>query len=284
MNGAERIKRRHYVLPRQLVTISGELSLYEDGQEVTVTIKRGGRSVLKRSVVVKQVGDTGTGSFRLKFRARRGRHAVGAALTKATAVTAADPKPAKLIVVSPGVSRGARGVGVQVIQRKLKRLGYVTPRSGRFDDGTGRALLAFRKVNGLARTQSAGSVVTRKLAAGKGRFRLKRPKAGRHIEVDLSRQVMVLADRGKVQRIYHVSTGASATPTILGTFRVYRKDPGTNAKGMVHSSYFIRGYAVHGFNPVPTYPASHGCVRVPIPNAMSIFRWVRMGTRVDVYR
>ena len=80
-----------------------------------------------------------------------------------------------------------------------------------------------------------------------------------------------------------MSTGAPATPTIRGTYRVYRKDPGTNAKGMVKSSYFIRGYAIHGFASVPNYNASHGCVRVPVPNASSIFRWVRMGTRIDTY-
>jgi lipoprotein-anchoring transpeptidase ErfK/SrfK len=53
---------------------------------------------------------------------------------------------------------------------------------------------------------------------------------------------------------------------------------------MVHSSYFIRGYAIHGFASVPTYGASHGCLRVPVPDARSIYDWVRFGTRVDTYR
>ena len=64
---------------------------------------------------------------------------------------------------------------------------------------------------------------------------------------------------------------------------MYSKTPGTNAKGMVHSNYFIRGYAIHGYASVPTYPASHGCVRVPIPDAMSIYNWVRLGDRIDTY-
>ncbi|HYF27954.1 MAG TPA: L,D-transpeptidase, partial [Baekduia sp.] len=89
---------------------------------------------------------------------------------------------------------------------------------------------------------------------------------------------------GKVERIYPTSTGAPATPTILGSFRVYRKDPGTNALGMVKSSYFIRGYAIHGYRSVPRYNASHGCLRVPIPDAGTIYGWVRLGTRVDTYR
>jgi lipoprotein-anchoring transpeptidase ErfK/SrfK len=52
---------------------------------------------------------------------------------------------------------------------------------------------------------------------------------------------------------------------------------------MVDSNYFIRGYAIHGYPEVPTYAASHGCLRVPIPNAASIYSWVQYGTPVDVY-
>ncbi len=52
---------------------------------------------------------------------------------------------------------------------------------------------------------------------------------------------------------------------------------------MVNSNYFIRGYAIHGYAEVPTYAASHGCLRVPIPDAAAIYGWVREGTPVDVY-
>jgi lipoprotein-anchoring transpeptidase ErfK/SrfK len=52
---------------------------------------------------------------------------------------------------------------------------------------------------------------------------------------------------------------------------------------MVDANYFIRGYAVHGYFDVPTYAASHGCLRVPIPSAAAIYRWIRIGTPVDVF-
>jgi len=52
---------------------------------------------------------------------------------------------------------------------------------------------------------------------------------------------------------------------------------------MVDSNYIIAGYAIHGYAEVPTYAASHGCLRVPIPNAASIYGWVALGTPVDVY-
>ena len=70
---------------------------------------------------------------------------------------------------------------------------------------------------------------------------------------------------------------------MFGSFRFYRKELGTNSHGMVHSNYFIGGYAIHGYPSVPNYPASHGCLRVPMPDAVSIFDWIRYGTRVDTY-
>jgi lipoprotein-anchoring transpeptidase ErfK/SrfK len=136
----------------------------------------------------------------------------------------------------------------------------------------------------MARTNVAGEEVFRRLARGEGRFRVRFPSHRRHIEADISRQVLALIDGRRVLRIYPTSTGAPATPTILGTYRVYMKSYGTNAKGMVHSSYFIRGYAIHGYASVPIYNASHGCLRVPIPEADYIFDWVRLGTIVDTYR
>ena len=144
--------------------------------------------------------------------------------------------------------------------------------------------MAYRKVNGMPRSYSASESIVRRVLAGKGAFKPKYPGDGRHVEADISRQVLALVNRrGRVHRVYHTSTGAPATPTVIGRFRVYRKSIGTNAVGMVHSSYFIRGYAIHGYPSVPAYNASHGCLRVPIPNAWSIYEWVRMGSVVRVY-
>ena len=88
---------------------------------------------------------------------------------------------------------------------------------------------------------------------------------------------------GHVRAIFEMSSGKPSTPTVVGRFRVYEKTPGFNAKGMLDSNYFIAGYAIHGYAEVPTFAASHGCLRVPIPNAASIFAWVQVGTPVDVY-
>jgi lipoprotein-anchoring transpeptidase ErfK/SrfK len=53
---------------------------------------------------------------------------------------------------------------------------------------------------------------------------------------------------------------------------------------MVDSNYFIRGYAIHGYAEVPPYAASHGCIRVPIPDAASIFNWIKIGDPIFIYQ
>jgi lipoprotein-anchoring transpeptidase ErfK/SrfK len=34
---------------------------------------------------------------------------------------------------------------------------------------------------------------------------------------------------------------------------------------------------------VPTHPASHGCIRIPIPQAREIYNWVQLGMPIWVY-
>ena len=136
----------------------------------------------------------------------------------------------------------------------------------------------------MARTSFANRAMLAALASGGGTFRLKHPEVhGRHVEADLSRQVLVLANGDKIERIYHTSSGAPGTPTVLGTYKFYMAQPGYNSKEMYFSKYFIRGYAIHGYKSVPMYNASHGCLRVPLDDAVSIYNWIQIGDRIDVY-
>jgi hypothetical protein len=131
---------------------------------------------------------------------------------------------------------------------------------------------------------STNSRVFGLLGRGAGGFHVRYRSDGRHVEANLTRQLLAeIEPGGRVHAIYEMSSGKPSTPTVIGRFQVYEKSPGYNAKGMLDSNYFIRGYAIHGYAEVPTYAASHGCLRVPIPNAASIFAWVRVGTPVDVY-
>lgn len=282
--GAYRYHGTGYVLPRKKLVIRGTVKADLVGQDVTLVVSKHG-NVVKKFTLRAEDAKNGRSEIHARWRpGKKGKYQVTVDLSNAQKAIADPGHTAKITVVRGNIGRGDRGVAVRVYQWELAKLHYVTSRSGRFDDATGRASMAFRKVNSMSRIFTAGSAVTRKLASGAGRtFHLRYPGAGRHIEVDISKQVMAMASGGKVTRVYHVSTGAPGTPTIRGTYRVYRKDWGTNEKGMVNSSYFIRGYAIHGYADVPPYNASHGCVRVPVPNAGGIYRWIRFGTRIDTY-
>lgn len=180
--------------------------------------------------------------------------------------------------------QGAHGAAVRLLQDELARRRYEVPVNGYFDEATGRAVLAFRKMTGLERAETANAGVFQLLRSGAGHYRVRYPRDGNHVEANLTKQVLVEVERGgHVRRIYTMSSGKPSTPTVLGRFRVYLKTPGTNSEGMVDSNYFIRGYAIHGYAEVPVYAASHGCLRIPIPNAAEVFGWVQVGYPVDVY-
>lgn len=278
-----RVSRIGAVLAGRRVAVRGVLSPYVAGQKVTVRVLRGARTLSRRTVAVRP-GAAGTGRFALGIKTSgRGRVVVHAAHAATPEQAGAKAEPVGFEVL-PRSARGG-GTNVRILQRHLDRLGYVVGRRGQFDGRTARAVIAFRKNLDMARTSDANEDVFAAIAAGRGAFPVRHRNHGRHFEADLSKQVMALIGKGgKVERIYHVSSGAPSTPTIRGSFRVYRKDFGTNALGMVHSSYFIRGYAIHGFKSVPMFGASHGCLRVPVPDAKSIFNWIDQGTLVDVYR
>jgi hypothetical protein len=250
---------------------------FAPGQQVLVTMHRRGRTIVSKTLTVRQGRTAG--------QVLTGYAPKGPGQIEVRAASGPVVAPAATIQVVPSnVASGSRGRSVRSMQDRLKALGYVIGQYGVNDGRTQRAILAFRKLAGMARTSAADPAFFRALISGKGRFKVRYPRHGRHVEGDIGHQVLALiGSGGKVERLYPMSSGTGGTPTILGSYRVYRKDPGTNAKGMVASSYFIRGYAIHGYASVPTYNASHGCMRVPIPDAYPIFNWIQMGTIVDTY-
>jgi hypothetical protein len=274
---------RKYVLAGDKLIVRGRLKPFVEGQKVLVELFRNGKVVDRATVKVRKVGDAG--EYRAVFRPKR----VGVLAVRATHAETPEQKQAKsaklrFSSIRPSAHVGSSGPKVRLLQHALAKLAYVTSRGGRFDDATARAIIAYRKVNGMSRISTANRTIYRRLFAGRGGYKLRYPRAGKHVEFDWSRQVLVLASGGKPERIYHASSGKPSTPTVFGTFSFYSKTPGTNAKGMVDSNYFIRGYAIHGYAEVPTYAASHGCIRVPVPNAYSIFKWIDLGDRIFVYR
>jgi hypothetical protein len=264
--------------------IRGIVRPYVPGQQVTVRIQQGSSKLRVKAMTVYEPAGTAHGEFVLGFTpTHTGVLRIRASHLATPELGTAVAHDRYVRVVKPSAQAGAQGPSVRLLQRLLDDQGYVTGSRGTFDARTGRAVLTFRKVSGLERTQLATEDVYRRLLAGGGAFKVRYPSHGRHVEGDLTHQVIALIDHGTVQRIYPISSGKPSTPTVLGNFKVYRKDPGTNAKGMVFSSYFTGGYAIHGYVDVPVFPASHGCLRTPVPDAVPIFDWIKMGDRVDVY-
>jgi peptidoglycan hydrolase-like protein with peptidoglycan-binding domain len=192
---------------------------------------------------------------------------------------------------------GSRGADVLALERRLAGLHYDVGRvDGYYDNSTFHSVLAFQKVNGLARDGIAGPITQGRLAhPAVPRVVVRR--AGSYLEINLTRQVMVYARNGGIVRIFDVSTGSgrlytvngqvrrAVTPT--GNFRIQRKINAwrTSTLGRLYRpAYFYGGYAVHGSWSVPAYPASHGCVRVTIAAMDRLYNGLPIGMPVKVYR
>jgi lipoprotein-anchoring transpeptidase ErfK/SrfK len=282
VHGGLATKRTRYFAPSQEVVVRGVVKPYVSGQALTLyALRRGKASKKVRRAVGRRgryefrfkVGNVGPVRLVVKHRASAGQEAF-------------RTRSETIQVVDWEAGAGSSGVKVLLLQRGLLKLGFATPVTGHFDGLTANAVNVFRKTNGMGRDGYAMKSVYAKVLRDEGAYELRYPNSGthgKHVEFDWSRQVLVLADHGKPYRTYHVSSGKPSTPTVFGSYRFYRQEPGTNSHGMVYSSYFIGGYAIHGYASVPNFAASHGCLRVPIPNAVSIYNWIDLGDPIHTY-
>ena len=264
---------RHYVLAGDVVTLAGRVSPYVPGQTLRVRISSPHR---KPAEVHARIGKGG--AVLLRFHVRRATTYTIYARHDATDKQRTFSARTSVAALTPG-SRMA----IAILKQGLRALGYPAGNGPAFTGKLGRELLAFRKVNEMERTYTADRRIYQMVFAGQGAFRLRHPKAGKHVEADLSKQVVVLADHGRPVATYPTSSGKPSTPTVLGHYSFYMKSPGTNAKGMFMSNYFIRGYAIHGYPDVPVYNASHGCLRVPNADAVAIYNQISLGESIWVY-
>jgi lipoprotein-anchoring transpeptidase ErfK/SrfK len=150
------------------------------------------------------------------------------------------------------------------------------------------AIIAFQKQAGLSRDGVAGPQT---LAALK---KANRPQpsftgAGRRAEVSLGKQLLYLIRAGVVVRTIPISSGRPGLETVRGSFHIQSQFRMSYSKPyqswMPYASYFYGGYALHGYPDyeVPTYPASHGCVRIPMDFAYEVYHFLQVGDPVRVY-
>jgi peptidoglycan hydrolase-like protein with peptidoglycan-binding domain len=158
------------------------------------------------------------------------------------------------------------------------------PVDGQFGTKTRQALWALEKLAGLAMDGKWGDAEQAALrrvnsgAVGGPRNSYSR----RWVEIDLSQQLVMVYDPGRTvpRLVTHTSTGSgnywrsgpysgrSITPT--GRFTIFRRISGWHYSslglgGMYNPLYITSsGIALHGSSSVPPYPASHGCIRLPM--------------------
>jgi hypothetical protein len=182
-------------------------------------------------------------------------------------------------VVEPTLGPGSHGPSVRVLKEHLAQLHFALEGiDGSYGSDTTDAVFAFQKLYGLPRTGRVDARLWSLLVhAHTPRARYQ----GNHVEVDKTRQVLFEVRGGKVALVVHVSTGATGN-TPIGEWHVYRRVPGWDWV-LYYPSYFLRGFAIHGYPDVPPYPASHGCVRVPLWVATRLYAQQWDGEAVYVY-
>lgn len=135
----------------------------------------------------------------------------------------------------------------------------------------------------------------RRIADGTQNLAYQAAAGEKWIDVNLSRHTVTAYLGGKVALgPVAMVNGASATPSIVGTYHINRKYEtdrmrGSNADGSLYDtpdvpwvSYFQGGYALHGapWRSSFGYAASHGCINLPVSTAKWVFDWAPIGTPV----
>lgn len=233
-----------------------------------------------------------------------------------------DPSiaPVTKLPLSQTFGRGAAGPEIKLIQDRLIELGFDPGEpDGAFGERTQQAVWAFEKlVMGTPRDQLTGKVTAELWSRMQDPLVIKprRPDATRnHTEIYLPEQVMVVFHDDAAVLVTHISSGddqewceevtidpgergneeglepikegwcgLSWTPG--GVFKFNRMVPGRRESqlgGMYNPVYFNYGIAVHGAHEVPEFPASHGCIRIPMHISDYFQTLVAKGDQVFVW-
>ncbi len=192
--------------------------------------------------------------------------------------------------------RGPTSAEIMEAEQRLSSLGYWTgPIDGSFDESSRHALIAFQKVEGRQRTGklTAGELEALRLAERP----VPRDSTYPHFEVDLKRQVLMVVDAlGQATHILPVCSGNEGSywdhgqihraHTPRGTFKVVRKISGWRRSSLgllYYPNYIVNGIAIHGSLSLPAFPASHGCIRIPMFAAKELSEMTPVGTTIVVY-
>jgi hypothetical protein len=175
------------------------------------------------------------------------------------------------------------------VQRCLASLHYLPQGAvtGVDDYRTQQALMAFQAWSGLARDGVDGRKTRARLEVAAPPKPRSESATGNYAEVFRSLGVLLCVSDGKLVRVVHCSSGRPSLPTPAGHFSIYLKSldwwSTKYLDWMPFASFFSGGDAIHGFPDVPAYPASHGCVRISMPEAPWVYTFMYYGAQVYVY-
>lgn len=214
------------------------------------------------------------------------------------AAPAVDPALVLPPLPDGGLRGGSAGPAVAALEARLTELHYDPgPVDGQFDGATTFAVYAFEKVLGMEPTGEVDALLWAALRHGADPEPLLREGGDRRVEIDLPRQLLFVYDGGALRLIAHTSTGSGGrycndgrcgvAVTPAGAHRFLWRVNGwrTSRLGRLYNPVYFTTYgiAVHGFHNVPTHPASHGCVRLPMHVAEYFPSLVSRGDPVYVF-
>lgn len=250
---------------------------FPDGR-VTIALSIDGRRAgtvrarIKDGRVSAKLPTKGVGRFRavLELPARGGLRAV-------------DTPAERFTVRGARVGSGSSASWNRSLRAALRYRGFHVPGGTSFSSQLGDAVIAFHKAYGRSRTTtfeaSDWTLLTKRAVAVRDRSK------PLHIEIDKGRQILMQVKNGKPVFIIHVSSGATGN-TPAGHHRILWKGnwvPSLYGSLLYKSMAFQGAFAIHGYPSVPTTPASHGCVRVPMWIAATLYARTPVGTPVFVY-
>jgi peptidoglycan hydrolase-like protein with peptidoglycan-binding domain len=192
-----------------------------------------------------------------------------------------DRTAAELMTATPEpvLGPGATGEAVVQLQNQLNAGPFdVGPADGQYGTMTAQAVYALQKLHGYPPEGSFGPIERYFLETGEGRRPRLSSLGGTVVEIDIAAQLVSVYQDGQPTVVSHTSTASGETfctpaggcrraVTPRGDYAISRRIDGwrTSELGRLYNPlYFNGGIALHGSLSIPTGPASHGCVRLPM--------------------
>lgn len=121
---------------------------------------------------------------------------------------------------------------------------------------------------------------------------------GKYIDVDLTKQQLCRIEGGTLIDCFTVSTGKASMPTPTGTYSILSKNPRQwSATYSLWMPWWQQWYGSYGIHELPEWPngykegeshlgtpVSHGCIRLGVGPAETVYNWTEIGTPVYIHK